>query len=228
MMNNEKIIKILQSDAVEFITRWNLLLEGVVIKPKEIEIYYYKEGVFEDNSVHRNELQEMNANHFYIHRMGLRQSDKYKGRNYAGLDFVLSNEKGLYYSYLIRSAVVNNTLVVGPNKVLNAIVAETNLTMKEIESKEIEKIPCDTVCDVLYSTRINLGKTVSIDYLQLKLRFVLCDELYAQAKYQAKEKMVVDYLYDKFDQQDILREEAIIFAKQKLGYIPSSIRLLCS
>lgn len=224
-LSSEEIIKRLQLDAAEFITKWNLLLAGVVVMPKEIEIYYYKEGEFKDNSVHRNELQEMNPNHFYIHRMGLKKYDKYKGSNYAGLDFVVSSENGVYYSYLIRSAVVNNTLVVGPNNVLNAIVAETNLTKEEIESKVVDKLPCDNVYDVLYSTRINLGKTVSDEYLQSKLRLVLCDELYLQAKYPAKEKMIVDYLCDKLNQQDITMEEATMFAKQKLGYIPSSIRL---
>lgn len=55
------------------------MLKGVSVLPKEIEVYYYKNGQFEDTSVHRNDLQKNNKNHFYVHRRGTTQSDKYKG-----------------------------------------------------------------------------------------------------------------------------------------------------
>ena len=120
--SEDALINELQSRVMEFMLGFNLRIGGTVIEPKEVEVYYYKHGEFDDNSVHRNELQAMNPNHFYVHRMGTRQQDKYKGRNYAGVDLVVSNQSGVYYSYLIRSAVVDNNLVVGPNKVLNAIL----------------------------------------------------------------------------------------------------------
>ena len=74
-----ELIKTLQTNAKKFITENKLDLNGLIIEPKEIEVYYYKEGVFEDNSVHRNELQAANSNHFYIHRMGIKRTDTYKG-----------------------------------------------------------------------------------------------------------------------------------------------------
>ena len=84
--NRQRFINNLQRDARKFITKNNLELNGVIIEPKEIEIYYYKEGVFEDNSVHKNELQTANPNHFYIHRIGTKRTDTYKGGNYPGID----------------------------------------------------------------------------------------------------------------------------------------------
>jgi hypothetical protein len=45
-----------------------ILVRGVKIYPVEVEVYYYKEREYEDNSVHRNELQQNKMNHFYIHR----------------------------------------------------------------------------------------------------------------------------------------------------------------
>ena len=223
---NQEIIKRLQLNAAEFITKYKLTIEEVVIEPKEIEIYYYKEGEFEDNSVHKNKLQEMNPNHFYIHRTGVMASDKYKGSRYAGIDLVLSNERGVYYSYLIRSAVINNIFVIGPNNVLNAIINESGLVEKDIERIVVKKSPNESLHEVLFSNRINLGTTVSEVFLRSKLRAVLCDELYIERKYPAKEKMIVEYLYDKIYQQDMGHEEAMIFAKEKLGYIPSSVRSL--
>lgn len=60
----------LQNDAIQFVSQIKLILNGAVIIPKEIEVYYYKEGEFSDESVHRNELQQNNMNHFYVHRNG--------------------------------------------------------------------------------------------------------------------------------------------------------------
>lgn len=224
--NIQEEIKRLQVEASHFITSSKLDLEGLFIYPKEIEVYYYKVGEFEDNSVHKNELQIDNRNHFYIHRFGTKRSDSYKGGNYAGLDFVVSDDKSIYYTYLIRSALVNGILEIGPHKVLNAIKAASNLTEKELEMKTIETCPNETTSNVLFSSRRNLGKTVYEEYLNCKLRAVLCDEFYRHSKYPAKEKMIIDFLYEKTNQQKITKEQALQYAKEKLGYIPSRIRAL--
>lgn len=224
--NIQEIIANLQTDANKFITENNLELNGVIIEPKEIEIYYYKEGVFEDNSVHKNELQTANPNHFYIHRTGTKRTDTYKGGNYPGIDYVISNEPGTYHSYLIRSAVLGNKLVVGPNKILRAILQLTNMTKEELEATDIKKGTCNKTCDVLYSTRINLGKTVSDDFVLCQLRIVLCDDFYRQSSYPEKEKMLVEHLCHSVQNQQRSKEEALYYAKDKLGYIPSIIKAL--
>ena len=121
---DEQLVYRLQHDAAIMLKENTLFLNGITIIPKEIEIYYYENGVFEDGSVHQNELQQNNQNHFYIHRWGTKKTDSYKGGNYPGIDFVVSGTKDVYYTYLIRSAIINEKLIVGPHKVLMEIMAE--------------------------------------------------------------------------------------------------------
>ena len=222
----QEMLQKLQVEAKSFLTESVLLLKGLSIRPKEIEVYYYEEGIFEDNSVHRNDLQKHNKNHFYVHRCGTKSSDSYKGGNYAGIDFVMSDSDDVYFTYLIRSAIVNNEMVVGPHKVLEAIKKHSNLHYQEIESKTIEVVQSYANCDVLFSSRINLGKTVDDEFCECKLRAVLCDELFRESKYPAKEKMVLDFLMGKVQAHCMTNEQASHYAKVNLGYIPSSIKAL--
>ena len=216
----------LQAEARSFLTESVLVLKGLSIRPKEIEVYYYEEGIFEDNSVHRNDLQKHNKNHFYVHRCGAKSSDSYKGGNYAGIDFVVSDTDDVYFTYLIRSAVVNDEMAVGPHKVLEAIQRHSNLSYQEIESKTIEVVQSYANSDVLFSNRINLGKIVDDDFCECKLRAVLCDELFRENKFPAKEKMVIDFLMEKVKAHCMTNEQASHYAKDKLGYIPSLIKAL--
>lgn len=209
-------IKKLQNDAAQFLSK-KLVINGVTISPKEIESYYHKVKEFEDSSVHRNELQKNNKNHFYVHRYGLTKSDKYKGGNRAGLDFVISDEENTYYSYLIRSAMINNELIVGPNKVLKKILEICNISCTDLESVNVELVTNNNSGIVLFSERINLGKN-ACEFRECKLRAVVCDEFFKETKYPNKEKMVTDFL----DGKD--NEYAQNFAKDKLGYIPSKFR----
>lgn len=213
-------IKILQNEAKQFLTKTRLKFDGLDIQPKEIEVYYYIEGLFEDNSVHRNDLQKNNKNHFYVHRWGTNQDDSYKGGNYPGIDFVVSDDNGIYYSYLIRSAVINDKMIVGPHKVLKAIETASKLNYKDIETKLVETVPTNILSDVLFSCRINLGKKVKEEYRNCKLRAVLCDEWFRNSKYPAKESMIID----KVRMENIPKDVAIVFAQNHLGYIPSSIK----
>ncbi len=202
-MDKKDIIKKLQNEAAHFLAESKLIVKGLVILPKEIEIYYYIDGDFEDSSVHRNILQQNNRNHFYIHRWGIKKEDSYKG----------------------RSAVVDNDIHVGPHKVLEAIIDKSGLTTNELESSPIEILPNSISCDVLFSSRINLGKNAK-EFSDYKLRAVLCDEWFGRNKYPAKEKMVVDFLTEKVRLQNMTPQQAMEYANKKLGYIPSSIRAL--
>ena len=149
------------------------------------------------------------------------KSDPYKGGNYPGIDFVVSDKDNIYYSYLIRSAVVKNgEPIVGPHKVLKAIEASCGLEFDEIESVKIEPIPNDTTCDVLFSNRINLGKTVFEEYRNIKLRAVALDEGFRKNKYPAKENLIIE----KIQLDNMSNDEALAFAKEHLGYVPSSIK----
>ena len=218
--NKLRTIERLQNEAKLFLTSFKLVLNGISIEPKEIEVYCYEEtGVFKDSSVHRNELQKNNKNHFYVHRNGLKKSDSYKGGNRAGLDFVVSDNENTYHSYLIRSAVINDGKpVVGPYKVLKAIQnACCFSSYDELETKKVELVANDIPNDVLFSKRINLGENAK-EYIDCELRAVLCDDLFRESKYPAKERMIIDFLKNE------PKERSIVYAKDKLGYVPSIIR----
>ena len=71
--DKNEIIYELKSQAIQFLKNYHLEIKGVAIYPKEIEVYFYQSGVFEDDTVHCNELQKDNANHLYVHRTGLKK-----------------------------------------------------------------------------------------------------------------------------------------------------------
>ena len=211
----------LQYEAIQFISQTKLILNETVIIPKEIEVYYYKEGEFSDESVHRNELQQNNMNHFYVHRNGKTKIDHYKGGNRAGIDFVVSNERGVYYSYLIRSALIRSAVVndkpfYGPHNVLEAIRVSSNLEYRDIEENAVEVEINDDSYDVILSKRINLGK----GFVESKLRAVVFDNDFKNSKYRGKEELIIE----KIIKDKLPKEEALVFAKMNLGYIPAVIR----
>ena len=214
----EAFVKRLQKEAAEFLTNSKLVLNGIVIQPTEIEVYYYHAGEFEDKSVHQNNLQQNNARHFYIHRYGVKETDSIKGGNRAGIDFVLSEEANKYYTYLIRSALINDQLIVGPHNVLVAIQAASHLDYTEIEKTTVQIVENKIPGDVLFSERIHLGKDAG-DFRNLRLRAVLCDDTFIHRKYPAKEHMITDYI----KYTNMSKEQAIEFARQKLGYIPKIV-----
>ena len=216
----ENIVTELQKEAKQFIAHNKLVLNGVEIYPKEIEVYYYKEGEFEDKSVHRNELQKNNKNHFYVHRC--KKSDSYKGGNRAGLDFVVSNDKNTYYSYLIRSAEINHRLVYGPNNVLNEIKRACGYDGNtELEKQNVNSVSSDVKHkDIIYTTRFGLGNSVDAYFRALPLRLVVLDNNFKCAQYKAKEQIVLDYLI----QSKNTKEQAETFCKERLTYLPSKIK----
>ena len=223
IMNNQVTIERLQNEAKLFLTETKLMLNGIFILPKEIEVYYYKKGEFEDSSVHRNDLQKKNKNHFYIHRRGTTQSDNYKGGNRGGIDFVVSDNEDIYYSYLIRSALINDKLVIGPHNVLESILKYCKIEKEVLENETVELVPNDVSYDVLFSKRINLGKNAG-QFFDCKLRAVLCDDYFKTSKYPSKGIMLVEFLIDKVHSQQMTQEQASEYAKQKLGYIPYEIQ----
>ncbi len=214
----EAFVKRLQTEAAEFLTNSKIVINGIVIQPTEIEVYYYQEGEFADTTVHRNELQQKNAYHFYVHRHGKLKSDSYKGGNRSGIDYVLSNKENIYYTYLIRSAIINDQLIIGPHKVLVALLGATHLSQMDIESNTIPISTNKVTGVVLFSERINLGKNAG-EFRNFKLRAVLCDDSFIEHKYLAKERMITDYILNR----NMSKEQAIEFARQKLGYIPKIV-----
>lgn len=221
---NQCVVHHLQNMAKDLLLNYELRLKGVSIVLKEIEVYFYKKEVFEDNSVHRNDLQKNHGGYLYIHRWGTKKSDPYKGGQYPGIDYVVSTSDDEYYSYLIRSAVVDGEMVVGPHNVLEAIKKATHLNEKDIESSSVESVSNISRCQVLFSKRINLGKMVEEQYCNYRLRAVVCDGRFRSTKYPAKENMVLDYLCDELSQNKMEKDKAVKFTEEYLGYVPKIIR----
>ena len=223
IMNNQVAIERLQNEAKLFLKETKLILNEVSIQPKEIEVYYFNEGEFEDTSVHRNDLQKNNKSHFYVHRRGIAKTDNYKGGNRGGLDFVVSDNENIYYSYLIRSALINDELVIGPHNVLESILKCCKIEKETLESKTVGLASNDVSGDVLFSRRVNLGKNAG-QFHECRLRAVLCDDYFKTSKYPAKGIMIVDFLLDQIQSQHMTKDQASEYAKQKLGYIPYEIQ----
>lgn len=217
---DKQLVYRLQRDAAIMLKENTLFLNGVTIIPKEIEIYYYETGVFEDGSVHQNELQQNNQNHFYVHRWGTKKNDPHKGGNYPGIDFVVSGTQDVYYTYLIRSAIINGNLIVGPHKVLMKIKSEGRFNVfEEIENNLVQIQSSPVQGDVLFSERINLGKGAG-KFDSIKLRAVMCDTYFRNNKYPQKEKLVTDYIL----LSTMTKEDAYAFSKNHLGYIPATVK----
>ena len=105
-------------------------------------------------------------------------------------------------------------------------IEASHLSYSELEDLRITVCPNETHNDVLFSKRINLGKKVNEEYLNCKLRAVLCDEYYKKNKYPVKEGMIIDFLCNEVHLQKKTKEQAMEYAKEYLNYIPSAIRKL--
>ena len=119
--------------------------------------------------------------------------------------------------------MINDKLVIGPHNVLESILNHCKIEKDALESEIVELVPNDVSCDVLFSKRINLGKNAG-QFLECKLRAVLCDDYFKTSKYPAKGIMIVDFLIDKVHSQQMTQEQASMYAKQKIGYIPYEIQ----
>ncbi len=219
-MSKNIILQGLQKKATDFLTNHYLVVNGIEIYPKEIEVYYYKEGEFDDKYVHRDVLQANRPNKFYVHR---------KGR--GGCDFVQSDRADVYYSYLIRSVVIGGELFVGPINSYEAILDKTGLSKEQLNEVDVTVATSDKAFDVLTDVRIGLNQNSDIDqfYLDAELRFILLDENFEPRKdkkqhYKNRERAFVNTMQRKQAEQTITRDEVISEAKRCLRYVPKVLK----
>lgn len=199
-------------------------VNGIKVYPKEIEIYAYKEGLFEDNSVHRNELQQNNKGHLYVHRFGKTKDSPYKGR--AGVDYCFSGEPNLYYTWLIRSAYFEGIgPVYGPSKVREMLLQVYGKGSEMLEKESFDMHLESKISRVLFSERINLGKTVTAQWRSARLRAVIEDESFRSAKYKDKEALVVNYVNNLIQNKEFDKETCIAMGVDILGYMPAALNL---
>lgn len=221
-------IKELQIKAATFLKSYSLLVNGMNILLKEVEVYYYEKSVFEDYTVHRNELQANNKFHFYVHRNGKSKDYKPKGGKRGGCDFVLSDKQDVYYTFLIRSIVVDNELIVGPNNSLKAILSKTGLTYSELENAKVELVSTPTQYDILTSSRIGLSlpdKESDVIFHSAELRFIVCDEYFKQTDknskcgYKLRTDSIDKFLKRQISAKKMTKEEAIKYSQKMYGAV---------
>ena len=221
-------IKELQSRAASFLQSYCLRVNGVTISLKEIEVYYYEKGVFEDYTVHCNELQMNNKFHFYVHRTGTSKDYKPKGGTRCGCDFVLSDKDNVYYTFLIRGIVIDRELIVGPNNSLKAILSYTSLSYSELEGAKVELVPCKNDCHILPSPRIGLGKPEeekNVIFHDAELRMIVCDEYFKQTDkrsncgYKLRTDAIDNFLRRQLGSNNMTKEEAIKYSQEMYGAV---------
>ncbi|MBP5402716.1 MAG: hypothetical protein J6Y36_06115 [Treponema sp.] len=141
--NHDEIIKKLQEILTKILLETQIKIStengDVYIEPVLIEAYYYKKGVFEDFSVHRNE--DLQKNHFgklFIHRpRGCYKKDtKPVFENRGGIDLCLSKSSDYFFSVLIREAYVTmkekRIYVNGPGRLIKYLSGQSFGSEKEI------------------------------------------------------------------------------------------------
>ena len=217
-MSYDETIKWLQKEAIEFLKNHYLVVNGVEIYPKEIEVYRYeKEGEFKDVYVHRSDNQKNRHYKFYVHE---------KGR--GGCDLVISDSDNVYYSYLIRSVVIGGELIVGPLNSFDAICAKTGLVEKGLEDANVTVKDYKNDHNVFTDTRIGLvpnKEDKDLAYLNAELRFILCDDYYKpRAHYRNRERALTNFMLQKLASHEMTKDEVIKEANEYLGYVPKSLK----
>ncbi len=204
-------------------------VKDVKIYPIEVEVYYFEKNVYEDNSVHQNELQQNNQSHFYVHRFGLKSEDKYKGR--AGIDFVWSSKKDVYYTWLLRSVVLEkddkSDAFFGPMNTLSAIKEWTRLSNEELETEKLSvcrKSDNNCAYPIFTSKRIGLTDKVFEEYQNVPLRFVVATTNYVKYKYKMKSHMVIDFLQKAYKANALTKESCLEQCDKFLNYRPREIK----
>ncbi len=224
------IISILQDINKDLLTYKKIHVLGIDLYPIELESYFYKDVVFEDPYVHRNELQKNHFGELYVHRMGYKENSPYKIGNRVCVGLSLSDNDIFYYSVLIRSAVFNDRqLVFGPNKVLKHLAdlvrqeivkkdycsdknsyedaADAKTIFKLLENKPVlqkaDKTE-DPRCkdDIISSTRVGLKSTFPI-FQDMQLRTVI-GKLSKEFQFKEKKKLIQSYIEQNSLLTDIL------------------------
>ena len=219
-MKLEEKVKELQTKAKEFLSNYYLVVNGVEIYPKEIEVYYLDVEEFNDVYVHNHPNQKNRPNRFYVHR---------KGR--GGLDYVVSESDEECYSYLLRSVVIDEQLIVGPVNTYDAILAKTGLTKEDLEEVEVNTKKTGKNPYIFTSPRVGLdpNKKGGKEFKNLELRLLLCDEYYKPREdkghhYKNREKALTDFMIGEMGAKRMTKEKAIEEAKEYLGYTPKALK----
>ena len=182
-------------------------VNGLKIYPVEVEIYYYKENIFDCGLCHKNELQKgfdtdknKRFGKLYFHRTGKNKGNKIN-TGQGGLDICLS--LGDYYlSVLIRSAYINDKLECGINKILQKVLAIEQYT--KVTNELIKKYNNIENSNVLQKRDNNLYNSfISHSRIKNKKYFYEFD------KYKENIHSLNTFIYDKQILEELARENPI-------------------
>lgn len=146
-INNKdnKIVNKLQEINICFLQNYIIKIDKLEIYPIEVEIYYYKQGVFEDKSCHRNKLQKENFGKLYFHRASRSESKDalIDTSYYGGVDVCISDSEDYYLSILLRSAYIkdrNEKIYIksGIHRIVNSITDELEFLLEKGYINNIE------------------------------------------------------------------------------------------
>jgi hypothetical protein len=201
LTDKDEIVECLQSIGEIFVTsamfKARLKSEEYYIYPLLVEAYYYKEGVFMDNSSYCREEQAGHQYEYYPHA----------GRRISrGIDIVLSDSNDYYLSYLLKCVLIvdTNTKNAEPE-----LLNQTEFYRKfkdefERESHSIilnaedENIRTNTV--VLSNVRRGLKE--ECPYARKHLAIVAIDRYKNDEKYMKQYKKLRNSLYSKTSADD--------------------------
>lgn len=114
----------------------------VIVKPLEIEAYYYNEGVFEDECVHNHLLQRNRQGQIYLHRRMRKEDFKMSKFLYpyqrVGMDLVLSDSDDYTLAILIKCAEIDSEKIAGQSKVVKKVLEKLGLDYNDLRD-EVEK-----------------------------------------------------------------------------------------
>ena len=210
-------VKLLQEINSQLLSRFRLkITEGIFLYPLEVEAYYNDGDQFEDSSCHCHALQYDRFGKLYFHRLGATDTiDKNRG----GTDLCLSTRNGLCYSILIRSAKINDQVIIGPHRVAKKILNQPPTPHSELENKEVLEVSPDnewTSGPIFHGERIRPGKNAG-RYRKLNLRSLTGLKEY---KFKDKENVLLSHIHSLEKWEGENPEEQI---KEWLGYKSKSL-----
>lgn len=177
--DEKRIVKKLQEINECFLQNVIIKINRLEIYPIEVEIYYYKQGVFEDESCHRNDLQKNNFGKLYFHRELNRKTKRRCEEKealidtsyYGGVDVCVSDSEDYYLSILIRSAYIKNRnnkeneFKSGIHRIVNIITDELeNL----LESGFINSLECKIYEDKDEKCKFLIARGIEVKYKNRK------------------------------------------------------------
>lgn len=203
-LNSENVLEIFEQIAKNLFDNFYIQCDTTKYYFTEIEFYYFKKGVWCDNITYERGNRKVGDLFYHL----------------SGVDICFDCSNNEYGGILIRSMKKINKdkkeMVNGP---LNCLIDMLNSCENGQMPHLMECIEQKTF-DILFSKRINLGKVAKDEYRNILLRAVLCDDMFKDGKYLYKPQMIKGFLL----KQKMTNDQKNIYAKEKLGYVPSALK----